>query len=296
MPRFLFKFQYTGTRYLGWQRQSYDDNTVQGTIERAITDLTGAPVTLYGASRTDRGVHARDMAAQADLETRLRGEELRRAIDSRLPHDITLTDVSEVPDDFNCRHRAVGKCYVYRIYNSRRRPALLANLVHHVPRELDVRKMREAARCLLGTHDFGSFGTLLSEKPGGLTSQPDPDNPEKPEGNIRTIYGVFVIHQSERIAVAIFGDGFLRGMVRGIVGTLVQVGLGKITPKVVERILKAKDRKAAGANLPGEGLTLERIFYQESEMQQWIEAAARAERYASGSEAAPVGGPPEFCA
>jgi len=296
MPRFLFRFQYTGTAYLGWQRQDYDPNTIQGTIERAIHDLVGHDVHLYGASRTDRGVHARDMAAQADLETRLRDEELRRAIDVRLPRDVTLTAVTEVAPDFNCRHAAIGKCYVYRLYNSKRRPALLADQVYHVPRTLDVGLMRKAAYPLVGTHDFASFATLLSEKPGGLTSQPDPDNPDKPEGNIRTMHAVCVIQRTERISVALFGDGFLRGMVRGIVGTLVNVGLGKIPPETVARILHAKDRKKAGANLPGQGLTLERVFFDEAEMAQWIEAAKAAERYATGFKA-PIGGAPtEFMA
>lgn len=296
MPRFLFRFQYNGTAYLGWQRQNYDDNTVQAVIEKAIQDLVGVPVHLYGASRTDRGVHARDMAAQADLDTRLRGEELRRAIDVRLPRDVTLTSVAEVADDFNCRHAAIGKCYIYRLYNSRRRPALLADQVYHVPRTLDVALMRRAAWPLVGTHDFASFATLLSEKPGGLTSQPDPENPEKPEGNIRTLYSVNIIQRSERVSVMLFGDGFLRGMVRGIVGTLVNVGLGKITPETVSRILHAKDRRSAGANLPGQGLTLERIFFEQAEMDQWIEAAKAAERYAGGIGAPLDGAPAELLA
>lgn len=273
MPRFLFQIQYDGERFYGWQRQANDQLTVQEVVEDAAADLVGKPVILHSAGRTDRGVHARAMPAHVDLETRLRGEELRRAIDVRLPDDVALLKVEEVEPNFHCRYMAQGKCYAYRWHTSRRRSPMVRRFAHFEPRKLELAQMREAAAELVGTHDFAAFATLLSEHEDRLTSKPDPDNPEKPVGNTRTIYAAELIQRGELLTLLLFGDGFLRGMVRGIAGTLIDAGLGKLDGMGMQKILRSQDRRQASANLPACGLTLEKVFYEPSEMHEWIARA-----------------------
>ncbi|NUQ35301.1 MAG: tRNA pseudouridine(38-40) synthase TruA [Planctomycetaceae bacterium] len=276
MARFFLTLQYDGTNSYGWQRQNNAHTTIQAAIEKAIADLVGAPVSVVGASRTDAGVHARRTAAHVDIETRLRGEELRRAIDVRLPSDVSLIALEEVAADFHCRHRALGKCYAYRVHNARHRSPLAERNAWFCPRELDVAAMRDAAKPLVGEHDFSAFATLLSDYPNKLTSQPDPERPDKPEGNVRTLHAIEILQRGHLLTFLVFGDGFLRGMVRGVVGTLIDAGLGKLTQTDVEKILVSRDRREAGANLPANGLTLEAVFYDRAEMERWLARASEA--------------------
>jgi len=291
MPRFLLHIQYDGHAYFGWQRQAHDQITVQEVVEDAIADLVKSPVVLHSSGRTDRGVHARAMPAHCDFESRLRDETLRRAIDVRLPDDVSLLSIKEVEPDFHCRFMCIGKAYAYRWHNSRKRSPLARAHTHHEPRKLDLVAMQEAANVLVGTHDFAAFATLLCEHEDRLTSRPDPDNPEKPVGNIRTIHAAEVVTFGEGVTLMLFGDGFLRGMVRGVAGTLLDAGLGKLSAAQVAEIVASKDRKLASANMPACGLTLEKVFYEHSEMDLWI-AQLRARRAGNGS--ALVGVPPEL--
>lgn len=271
--RFLLTIQYDGTDFYGWQRQRPGQRSVQEVVENAIADLVGGPVSILASGRTDRGVHARGMPAHVDLVTRLRGEELRRAIDARLPPDVALMGVLEVAPDFHCRYQNHGKCYIYRAYAGRSRLPLMNRYAVAEHRHMDVSAMREAAAQLTGTHDYSAFATLLSEHEGRLTSQPDPDNPEKPQGNVRTVFALRIVQAGPLVCWCYFGDGFLRGMVRGLTGTLMDVGFGKLSADDVSGILRSGDRREAGANAPGRGLTLERVFFDQGQMERWMEYA-----------------------
>ncbi|MCA8938948.1 MAG: tRNA pseudouridine(38-40) synthase TruA [Planctomycetes bacterium] len=275
MPRFLIEVQYDGSAYFGWQRQGDGQISVQEVVEASLSDLFGQPTTVLAAGRTDRGVSARAMPAQFTSETRLRGEELRRAIDFRLPPDVAIRSLREVPEDFHCRYDALGKVYAYRLNNARRR-APLARFALLWPRALDFELMHQASRALIGTHDFSSFATLLSEHPNKQTTQPDPDNPDKPQGNVRTIHEIATIRRGEIVSLLVFGDGFLRGMVRAVVGTLLEVATKQREASEVATILAARDRRLAGPNVPAHGLMLERVFYEDAERERWIARAREA--------------------
>lgn len=274
MPRILLRVQYDGANYFGWQRQIDDQPSVQAVVEAAIRDLFQEPVKILGAGRTDRGVSARGMPAHFNVETRLRGEELRRAIDVRLPADVSIRSAEVVADDFHCRYHTCGKCYAYRLLRTRKR-APLVRFAYFWPKRLDMDLLRRAGAPLIGTHDFSSFATMLVEHENRQTTQPDPDKPDKPQGNIRTLYDISVVERGEIVTLLLFGDGFLRGMVRSIVGTILDVASKGLDPSVVGQILAAKDRREAGPNLPAHGLMLERVFYDDAERETW-QARAKA--------------------
>ena len=275
MRRIVLELEYHGKGFVGWQRQG-PDRSVQGTVEAALADLTGHIVSVQSAGRTDRGVHALAMPAHADVETRLAPRELMPALNHRLPHDVAVRRVRNVDPRFHARFDAIRKLYRYSLLRSRARSPLLGDRVHQVPRELDLSAMRVAAAALVGTHDFASFQTNpdvpgasdedLPEttadrfSPGGAT-EPPPWRKSRPRGTIRTISRVELIDDGGLLHLEVEGDGFLRGMVRALAGTLVDVGLGKRAPAWVAGLLDAKDRREAGANLPPHALALVRVDY-----------------------------------
>jgi tRNA pseudouridine38-40 synthase len=280
MRRIVLELEYHGKGFVGWQRQG-PDRSVQGTVEAAIADLTGHIVSVQSAGRTDRGVHALAMPAHADVETRLAPREIMPALNHRLPHDVSVRRVRNVDPRFHSRFDAVGKLYRYSMLRSRARSPLLGDRVHQVPRELDVAAMRQAAEALVGKHDFASFQTNPDPSTGSGQVSPasDEDLPEttadrfspstepppwrkpRPKGTVRTISRVGLIDDGELLHLEVEGDGFLRGMVRALAGTLVEVGLRKQTPAWVGGLIDAKDRREAGANLPPHALTLVRVDY-----------------------------------
>lgn len=243
--------EYDGGPFSGWQAQenpaSGGGRTVQGELERAIFALTGERVRVRGAGRTDAGVHALGQAAAFRTASALPAERFARAITARLPEGIAVLASAEAPEGFDPRRDARRKLYRYRILNRDARAALDRGRVAHAARPLDVPAMDRAARALAGRHDFAAFATKL--EPGRTT--------------VRTIHGIAVRREGDEVLVEVEGDGFLRGMVRGIVGTLLEVGKGRRPEGAVAEILASRDRRRAGPNAPPEGLCLVRVEYEE---------------------------------
>lgn len=283
MRRILLEVEYHGQAYFGWQRQG-PARSVQGTLEAAVADLVGHPAQVHGAGRTDRGVHALAMPAHVDVSSRLRCDELVMALNARLPADCAVRTARETDPRFHARFDARSKLYRYRFYLSRARSPLLADRAHQVPRKLDLDAMSEAAAHLIGTHDFLSFRTN-PEEPQVQATASDEDEPDttadlhgpaavangdftpppwrkaRPQGTTRTIFDARLHLRSGVLSLDVRGDGFLRGMVRAVAGTLLEVGLGKQPPTWVTQLLQARDRREAGANLPPHGLTLVSVDY-----------------------------------
>ena len=242
MKNIKFIVEYDGTDFHGWQRQQ-GLRTVQGEIERAIERFHGRTVTIQGAGRTDAGVHAWGQVCNFNIETDLPVERIKKAVASNLPPDIVLRLAEEAPADFNARFSAVGRSYIYYI---RSEPtALWRRFFHVVHFSVDPAAMREAARFLLGDHDFASFTPVKSQ-----------DRPT------RCRLSGLDIHQQDGISsFTLEADHFLHHMVRVMVGTLLEVGRGNIPPERIEEILSIKSREAAGPTLPPNGLFLLQVKY-----------------------------------
>jgi tRNA pseudouridine38-40 synthase len=247
MPTFKLTLEYDGSDFAGWQTQEPGLRTVQGELARALAEIAaGGPVRLMGAGRTDRGVHAEGQVASAALETRLDGETLRRALNAKLPPDLAVLAAERVHDGFDARREARGKAYRYQVWNSEIPSPLRARRFHRVREPLAIAPMREGAALLLGFHDFASFRGAGSAV----------------KTNERTLTRLEIAGESGgEIRFGVAGDGFLRHMVRNLVGTLLEVGLGRRPPAWVGEVLAARDRERAGPTAPACGLTLERVLY-----------------------------------
>lgn len=245
MKNFKLTIEYDGTNYSGWQRQA-QEQTVQAEIERALAFMTRSTVTVIGAGRTDAGVHALGQAANFRCETRLDPEAFLKGLNSLLPGDIAIRDCQEVPEGFHARFDARSKIYHYRILNRDTRAAVGRNYAWFIHRPLDLAAMRRATGILVGRHDFKAFESTGSPRTHTLRNVVTTD---------------WVEGEGQRLTFQIEADGFLRGMVRNIVGTLVAVGLGKLAPGDVQAIMDARDRKRAGATAPACGLFLMEVKY-----------------------------------
>jgi tRNA pseudouridine38-40 synthase len=244
MKRFKLTIAYDGTAYCGWQRQPAPTPTVQRTVEKAVGEIVSHPVTVNGSSRTDTGVHALGQVAAVNVETTLETERLRQAINSRLPHDILIRTMEEVPLDFDGR-RAVRKRYRYLIWADVDRPVFYRYFAYHFYRPLDLARMREACQAFVGEHDFEAFKGQLDQR----------------DNTVRTIFHCDVHRRGPMVIVAVEGSGFLYHMVRTMAGTVVQVGTGHWEPSQVTEIIASRDRKQAGPCLPAVGLHLQWIRF-----------------------------------
>jgi len=242
---FKLVIEYDGTGLAGWQRQP-NHPTVQGHIEAAFSRLTGQKVSVVGAGRTDAGVHSRGQTAHFKAKTRLSPAELLRGANALLPRQIAILSLKEVPLDFNARYQALSKIYDYDLYLSPVRSTLNRRYAWHIPAELDLTSMKLALESLLGEHDFASFQSTGSSVKSTGRRMLEAGLTAKPDGLVR---------------ITLEGDGFLRHMVRAIVGTLVEVGRGRISPQEFEEILNAKDRSLAGVTAPAHGLCLREVKY-----------------------------------
>lgn len=237
---------YDGSRFFGWQRQD-GFVSVQGALEEAFASLLGAVVTVQGAGRTDTGVHALRQVAHAHVETRLDDDRLRHALNAHVCEGVVVRRLETCADDFHARFHARGKRYLYLTATARFRPAFGSTFAHWLQAPLELEPMREAARRLVGRHDFVAFGNAGSER----------------KTTVRTLSAVRIVARRERFAIVVQGDGFLYNMVRTIAGTLIDVGRGRMGPEDVSRALETGERTAAGPTAPAAGLYLVRVLYDE---------------------------------
>lgn len=241
--RFRLVIEYAGTRYSGWQIQK-NAKTIQGEIERAIRE--GAEVRrfeLYGSGRTDAGVHALAQVAHLDIDAVLPSQTLRRRINDALPSDINILRIDKVNRRFHARHDARARSYIYQI--ARRRTAFAKPYVWWVKEDLDLALMRDTARRFVGLHDFQSFSD---------------DDPE--EKSTEVLVDALDIHEDgDLVVVHVEGSHFIWKMVRRLVGVLVEVGRGGLSPESVDRLLREPSGAPARLTAPASGLFLERVYY-----------------------------------
>jgi tRNA pseudouridine38-40 synthase len=243
--------EYDGTGYHGFQRQAQGP-TIQGTLEAAITRISSEVVTVYGAGRTDAGVHASGQVIHYSSEARLSPPEWMRAMNAVLPQSIAVRWAQAAPDAFHARYDALSRSYRYTIWNDAARSALQARYSYHVARPLDVDIMDEACRLLVGRRDFGAFGR-----------SPDDSNPLKPGPHscVRTMLSAACRREGARIFFDLTADAFLKGMVRRIVGTLLLVGQKRLSLDDFATIVQRAEKTHPGSAAPSHGLCLVRVRY-----------------------------------
>jgi tRNA pseudouridine38-40 synthase len=239
--------QYDGTAYVGWQRQN-TGVSIQSLLEDALERIEGSRVVIHGAGRTDAGVHALAQTANLALTATLSTSTLVRAVNAVLPPDVRVLDAEEVDPGFHARFSAIGKVYEYRIVDAPIVSPFVHRYVWHVGRPLDVARIRVAAGMLAGAHDFAAFGGSGSTVASTVRT-------------VRSIEWEDGGRHDCPLVMRIEGDGFLRYMVRNIVGTLVEVGVGRWPARRVGEILACRDRTQAGPTAPAQGLFLVRVLY-----------------------------------
>jgi tRNA pseudouridine38-40 synthase len=244
VQNFKITIQYDGTNYHGWQMQT-NGRTVQGELTKALSLLDHRPVTVYGAGRTDAGVHAEGQVANFFFEREFEPDLLRDAINGNLDRDIRVQEVVPVSEEFNARYSAKQKTYRYRVWTGQVVSPFEHRYVHHYSAGLDVAEMQRAAALLIGTHDFTAFTVASSDA----------------EDHVRTLIGLDIFQHPNELSIVASADGFLRYMVRTIAGTLLEVGRGKRTATSLAATLESLDRANAGPSAPANGLTLVRVDY-----------------------------------
>jgi tRNA pseudouridine38-40 synthase len=244
VPNIKLVLEYTGTAYHGWQRQ-INSITVQGVIEEEIRTITKSMTNLIGAGRTDAGVHAKGQVANFRTTARLQPAAWQRALNSLLPVDISVVEAKQVSEKFHARFSARGKIYQYRILNRSYRSALDRLSVWHIPLRLNINAMKQAAKSLIGRHDFTAFQGSKGEAKTGQCK----------------LKRLTIRRSEDRITVTIEADRFLQHMARTIVGTLVEVGRGKRKAQEMKQILQSRDRRLAGPTAPPQGLCLIEVKY-----------------------------------
>lgn len=245
--RYLATVQYKGTNYCGWQKQNQSKlQSIQNEIEGVLARILNKNVKIFASGRTDAGVHAQGQTFHFDVDKELDIFRFTHSLNELLPNDIVVTKIKKVSDDFHARFMAVSKTYLYRILNSKIYDPFNENLAYQLKTKLDVEKMKKAAKLFVGEHNFQNF-----------TSKDDDE-----ADFIRNIYSISINEIDDFINIEFKGNGFMRYMVRMIVGNLVQVGLGKIDEKTIEDNLVSNVRKPSSYKAPAEGLYLKEVLYK----------------------------------
>ncbi len=246
MPNFCFILEYDGSDFEGWQSQPGEHRTIQDSLEDAIEQITGEKVRVDASGRTDAGVHALGQVVSVSLETELGPEVLMRGLNARLPQDIVVLECREVPADFHARRSARGKLYRYTLWNGPLRSPLRRRRSYAFPHALNLDRMRQAATDLVGTHDFASFAASGSSV----------------QTTVRTLSRVEIRGEvGGEIVFEVEGGGFLRHMVRNLVGTLLEIGQDRRPGDGLAKLLEAQDRSLAGPTAPAQGLVLVEVLY-----------------------------------
>ena len=251
MKRVRMVVSYDGTAYRGWQLQP-NGVTIEEVLNRELTALLKEPIAVIGASRTDSGVHARGNVAVFDTENRMPADKICFALNQRLPEDIRVQTSEEVPAEWHPRKANCTKTYEYKVLNRKISMPLERLYAHFCYFDMDVEKMQQAAKYLLGEHDFKSFCTVRTQA----------------EETVRTIYSLDITKQDDMITIRISGSGFLYNMVRILAGTLCEVGAGRLRAADIPAILASRDRSRAGPTLPAKGLFLKCVEYPERKEEQ----------------------------
>jgi tRNA pseudouridine38-40 synthase len=245
LRRIRLDIAYEGTSFVGWQRQK-NGLSVQQVIEEALAKITGHPVTLSGAGRTDSGVHAEGQVAHGIIQSAMSPPLLQKALNATLPETIVIRSVRKVPDSFNARFSAKSKWYRYTIWNSKIRPLEERHRARWVYQPLDLRAMRQAARMLQGRHDFKPFQSSGSKDAGST---------------IRDLFQLTIRQDGPRLYIDAKANGFLYHMVRRLAGLLIEVGKGNLPPEEAKKILGGKSRFIV-PSAPAQGLCLMRVSYR----------------------------------
>ncbi|HDL63876.1 MAG TPA: tRNA pseudouridine(38-40) synthase TruA [Proteobacteria bacterium] len=244
MRRIKLTLEYDGTGYAGWQVQPKSD-TIQRRVEEALAKVLQEKVRIHGSGRTDAGVHARGQVAHFDTGSNLPLKNIRDGANTYLPPDIAIIRIEEAAPDFHARYSARGKIYLYRVLLRETRSPLSRNYTYRLSLPVDIENIRIAARNLIGRHDFSAFeasGSSIKDK-------------------VRQLSRLEIRKEGENLEFEFQGNGFLYKMVRNIVGTLIEVGKGNISPEEVKDILGSKDRTRAGPTAPAAGLCLIQVLY-----------------------------------
>lgn len=236
---------YDGSRYYGWEHQPSTDMTIQGKMERVLEKMVGEPVEVIGAGRTDAGVHAKGMVANAHFDTHLSIDDIYAYINHYLPEDICVLEVRKASNRFHSRYNAVGKTYCYTLYVGNAKPLFNRKYVYVPEKVPDVERMQQAAVYLTGEHDFSSFC----------------GNPKMKKSTVRRVDEIKIIQKGSYVNLTFHGTGFLQYMVRIMTGTLLEVGYGKRTPESMKELLEKKDRSQAGFTAPAQGLCMMKVDY-----------------------------------
>jgi len=254
MRYFKLTIAYDGTDFHGWQIQA-NKPTIQGEIVSVLRRLTQEHILLHGAGRTDAGVHALGQVGSFKTQSALSAQEFQRALNALLPPTIRIVAAEEVGPDFNARWSARGKTYRYRIYRGKVVPPTIWRYVLHYPFPLDEEAMREAARRFVGLHNFASFSASSG------TEEDDKDRSTE-----REIFSTELARSAdnEELVFTVRGRSFLRYMVRKMVGTLLDVGRGKLTPADIDRLYELKDRSKSGPTVPPQGLVMVEVEHEEA--------------------------------
>lgn len=244
MKNYKITVEYDGTKYNGWQRQGNTKNTLQEKFENVISLMCGKETEIFASGRTDRGVHAKGQVANFRCDVDMPSEDVLTYLNHYLPEDVRVTDISEVDERFHSRLNAVSKTYEYKI--ATKKPSVFERKYVYFPEEApDVEKMRSAAEKLSGTHDFHGFSSVGKTK----------------KSTVRTVNYIDITKNDGIIKVTVNGNGFLYNMVRIIVGTLYEIGIGKKDADVIDEIFETGIREKAGITLPAEGLCLLEVIY-----------------------------------
>lgn len=244
MNNYKFLVQYDGTRYSGWQRQGNTSSTIQFKLEKAISGLLGEDIEVAGSGRTDAGVHAMGQVANFRTTKCLNIPDFLEKLNTVLPEDIAVIDMTLASPRFHARLSAKEKTYRYTIQNSNISDVFCRKYAYKMPEKLDIPAMEAAASYLMGTHDFKGFSTGHTKK-----------------STVRHIRSIEITQQGNKVYLTFTGNGFLYNMVRILTGTLIEVGRGERRPESVIEVLETKDRAKAGFTAPPQGLCLMEVIY-----------------------------------
>lgn len=245
MRNIKIKVEYDGARYLGWQRLKDSDKTIQGKIESVLSLMAGEDIEIIGSGRTDGGVHAYGQIANFKINSDHTLEEIQEYLNHYLPNDILIKDISQVDDRFHSRYNVTSKTYLYKICIGKYQSPFIRKYSWHISENIDIAAMKDASKLLLGTHDFIGFSSLKRYK----------------KSTIRTLEKIDFSFQDDLLLIEIKGDGFLHNMVRIIIGTLVEISLGKLPKDLILEVLENKVRADAGITAPPHGLFLKEVLY-----------------------------------